>query len=433
MSMTRINHLMRAKRLAIVALLATMLTGCSSISLSGVPAHRLPRWLLAEPRANREPINLIRLRQDPPPVYQLGPRDILGIFIQGVLGREDEAPPIHYPLQGDNPPALGFPIPVREDGTLALPLIKPVKISGLTLAQAENAIKDAYLREGILPEGRARIIVTLIRKRTYQIVVVREDIGSQQTAGGGVILAGPSKRGSAYSIDLEAYENDVMHALAETGGLPGLDAQNEVLVLRGSFADAQARDGLIQDMVTSGPYNGSADLTRKNPNVIRIPLRSDPGGKPVQLSEEDIILTTGDVVFIETRDRDVFYTGGLLNGREIPLPRDYDLDVLAAMALAGGSNATGLGAGSLGRNAGLGGGGGSSSIIPPSQIVVLRKLPNGGSIPIKISLDRALVDSSQRLLIQPGDYIILQYTPLELAGNVILGTFSINYFVNRIN
>ncbi len=50
---------------------------------------------------------------------------------------------------------------------------------------------------------------------------------------------------------------------------------------------------------------------------------------------EDIILEEGDVVYIESRDAEVFYTGGLLPGGEFPIPRDYDLDVLGAMALAG--------------------------------------------------------------------------------------------------
>lgn len=426
--------LRRAWAVVGIGLFGLVLSGCSTITLTGVPAQRLPRWLQAEPRANRQPINLIRLRQDPPAVYLLGPRDILGVFIQGVLGREEEAPPVHFPIDGNTPPALGFPIPIREDGTLALPLIDPVKVSGLTLAQAENEIRNEYLRKGILIPGQDRIIVTMIRKRTYQIVVVREDIGSQASVGG-VGIAGPSKRGSAFSIDLEAYENDVMHALAATGGLPGLDAKNELLILRGSFADAQARDGLIQELSSPGAYDGPNDLARRNPNVIRIPMRSEPGKKASELSEEDIILTTGDIVFIESRDRDVFYTGGLLQGREIPLPRDYDLDVLAAMALAGGNFSTGLTGGSLGGGQGNFSGNrtGNGSIIPPTQIIVLRKLPNGGSIPIKISLNRALADVNQRLLIQPGDYILLQYTALETVGNVILSTFTFNYFINKLN
>ena len=411
-------------------LACTAFSGCSSLNFAGVPASRLPQWLLGTPRATQEPINLIRLRQDPPTVYQLGPRDILGIFIQGVLGREEEAPPVHFPQDGNTPPALGFPIPIREDGTLALPLLpEAVKVSGMTLGQAEAEVRQRYIDAGILIPGRDRIIVTMIRKRTYQVIVVREDVGAAQ-ATAGVGITGPSKRGSAFTVDLDAYENDVMHALAATGGLPGLDAKNEVTILRGSFADAQSRAGLINEMVNCGPYNGPADLIKKNPNVIRIPLRSEPGRPVTKLTEEDIILTTGDIVFIESRERDVFYTGGQLSGRESPLPRDYDLAVLSAIALAGGALGTGFTSGSLARGAGAANQG--MSVIPATQITIIRKLPNGGSVPIRISLNRALIDPSQRILIQPGDYVILQYTPIEVVANVVLSTLSFQYFVNKI-
>lgn len=420
------------KWLAAALLVSMTATGCSSVALKGVPARRLPRWVLGEERANRQPINLIRLRQDPPAVYQLGPRDVLGIYIQGVLGGDDDVPPVHFP-EGDMPPALGFPVPIREDGTLALPLIDPVKVSGLTLTQAENKVRETYINAGILVPGRDRIIVTLIRKRTYQVLVVREDIGSTTTPVAGVVLAGPVKRGNVYAVDLNAYENDVMHALAETGGMPGLDAKNEVMILRGSFADAQARSGLIDEMSQAGTYQGSDPYARRNPNVIRIPLRTDPGKPASQLTEDDIILATGDVIFIETREREVFYTGGLISGREIPLPRDYDLDVLAAISLAGGTVASGLTQGSLARSGGgIGGGGGAGGIVPATQIVVVRRMPDGSTLPIKINLNRAVVDPSQRILIQPGDLVLLQYTPLELAANVVLGSVSFNYFLNRI-
>lgn len=430
MSHTRSNT---AKWTLFAALVGVTLSGCSSVALKGVPATRLPRWILGEERATRQPINLIRLRQDPPAVYQLGPRDVLGIYIQGVLGNDEAPPEVHFPQDSKLPPALGYPIPIREDGTLALPLIDPIKVSGMTLSQAEKEIRDEYIRRDILVPGRDRILVTLMRKRTYQIAVVREDLGSQQAASQGVLLAGPSKRGNAFTVDLPAYENDVMHALTQTGGLPGLDAKNEILILRGTFADAQSRSGLIQDMVACGPYQGSTDMLRKNPNVVRIPLRAEPGRELARLTEDDIILNTGDVIFIETREREVYYTGGILPGREIPLPRDYDLDVLSAISVAGGTVAAGAGQGSAGRGSnGFGGGGAGNSVLPPTQIVVVRKLPNGSTLPIKINLNRALTDASQRILIQPGDYVLLQYTPLEIAVNQVLGSISFNYFLNRI-
>ena len=51
--------------------------------------------------------------------------------------------------------------------------------------------------------------------------------------------------------------------------------------------------------------------------------------------------------------------------------------------------------------------------ISPSTVIVLRKLPDGGEVPIKVDLYRARTDLSERIVIQPGDYILLQYTPLE--------------------
>ncbi len=42
---------------------------------------------------------------------------------------------------------------------------------------------------------------------------------------------------------------------------------------------------------------------------------------------------------IQSRDREKFYTGGVLGGGEHLLPRDYDLDILVAIAIAGARSA----------------------------------------------------------------------------------------------
>lgn len=57
--------------------------------------------------------------------------------------------------------------------------------------------------------------------------------------------------------------------------------------------------------------------------------------------------------------------------------------------------------------------------VSASVVVVLRQLPDGGQIPIKVNLYKAMRNPAERILIQPGDFIILQYTPIEAVGAFI--------------
>ncbi len=417
--------------LALILILLPGWAGCCSPFWYSVPADCVngPR-LFDAPRASQEPINFVCLRQDPPPVYQLGPRDILGIYIEGVLGKPDDPPPVHFPEQADIPPAIGYPIPVREDGTLVLPLVPPINVTGLTLAQTELEIRKAYtLDRNVLRPGRDRIIVTLIRPRTYQVTVVREDTGGPGIARGlakGELILGSTKRGMTYQVELPAYQNDVLHALNASGGLPGVDAKNQITILRGNFADVREQQQFIHSIQDAQVRE---DVLESNPNVVRIPLRATPGQPLPNLSQEDVILAGGDIVFIESREAEVFYTGGLLEGGQHPLPRDYDLDVLGAIAMAGGSVAAA--AGGSGPNA-LSGGGGSAGIIPPTRVIVVRHI-NGEQIAIRINLKRALRDPRERILIQPNDFVMLEYTCFELVANIALGNLQFNYLLNGLD
>ena len=57
--------------------------------------------------------------------------------------------------------------------------------------------------------------------------------------------------------------------------------------------------------------------------------------------------------------------------------------------------------------------------ISASQAVILRKLPNGSQVPILVDLYRARKYSGERVRIQPGDYIVLQYTRSEAIAAFI--------------
>lgn len=152
-----------------------------------------------------------------------------------------------------------------------------------------------------------------------------------------------------------------------------------------------------------------------DPTVLRIPLRLPPGVVP-EILEEDVRLEDGDIVYIESRDTEVFYTGGLLNGGEYPLPRDYDLDVLGAIALAGG--VVGGGASQYGQSIGRGVDG-----VPPGLLYILRKDGCGGQVAIEVDLADAVNDPKDRPLVQPGDTLILQYKCEERIINYSLATF----------
>ncbi len=429
----RARRVIRSLQTVVAAgLLCSTFSGCSTLTMpiDGVPANRLPPEFFAEPKNDLVPVDISLLSLEPPRDYQLDGGDILGVYIEGVLpfnppNAPPEPPPVNFPDRDSTlPPSIGYPIAVQDDGTLALPLIEPLKVKGLTLEQVREAIRDAYIDEEILRPEKARPIVTIIKERTYDIIVVREDGGNLNTQSlAADFIRGTSDRSaSGAMVKLPAYQNDVLHALVETGGLPGLNAKNEVRVLRASLADQRKRSQFMQQFYAQqqaallDPCVCPPELP-EDPSILRIPLRVKPGVVP-NISPKDIELEDGDIVYIESRETEVFYTGGLLPGGEHSLPRDYDLDILGAMAIAGG------GVGTVQQQGG-GGLGGARSIggVPPGRAYILRKTRCNGQVAIEVDLAAAVNDPRQRPLIQAGDTIILQYKCEEELLNFGLGSF----------
>ena len=426
----------RSLRAATGALTACVLvstfSGCTALTqpIDGIPASRLPADFFPEPKSDLIPVDISILSIEPPRDYQIAAGDILGVYIEGVLpfnppNQPPAPPPVNFPeAESTLPPSIGFPIAVQDDGTLSLPLIEPLPVDGLTLDQVRDAIRDAYIEEDILRAEKARPIVTLIRERTYDVIVVREDASQIGGGGGGNIRGGSDFSASGGLVKLPAYQNDILHALVQTGGLPGLNAKNEVKVLRASQADQRKRAQFLrafyaqQQAAMQDPCACPPKLP-EDPSILRIPLRVKPGVIP-DVTEDDVRLQDGDIVYIESRETEVFYTGGLLNGGEFPLPRDYDLDVLGAISIAG--SAVG---GSARQFGGGGAGGGQIGLegVPPGMLYVLRKTECNGQIAIEVDLADAINNPRSRPLVQPGDTLILQYKCEEQLINFGLSTF----------
>jgi protein involved in polysaccharide export with SLBB domain len=409
----------------LVCLLCAALGGCAALTnpvADGVPVRCLPPEVLGESRSAYAPIPLTLLEQPRTPVYRLAPGDVLGVWIETVLGDRAISPPIHAAPQTiprDQrrlPAAMGYPVPVQEDGTIVLPMVAPLAVTGKTVAEVEEAIRKRYtVDRRVLQPDNDRIMVTLLQPRQYHVVVLRQEAsGFSSAAPEGLVIT--AKRGTGFSIDLPGGENDVLHALTVTGGLPGLDAYDEVVIQRGGFQD-KAGGEAIRKQFESQP--GGAPIP---PSCIRIPLRLRPGDKP-PFGPEDVILHDGDVVLLQARDCEVYYTGGLLLSSEHVLPRDRDLDVIEAIARARGPLINGAFvnnnlAGNL-INPGIG-------FDSPTLLIVVRRLPGGGQMPIRVDLNRALRDPRERILVQPGDLLILQEMPNAAIARYV-GTTLFNF------
>ena len=153
------------------------------------------------------------------------------------------------------------------------------------------------------------------------------------------------------------------------------------------------------------------DPTIESNHIIKIPVRLAPGESP-NISEEDVTLYDGDIVFIENRDTDVYYVGGLMGGGQFSLPRDRDLHVLEAVSLAQGRGMT------QGGTQGMQSSGGVSALnrdVTPSasRLIVLRQVGCGQVMSVEVDLYKALRYPHENILVQPGDMLILQYTCVE--------------------
>jgi protein involved in polysaccharide export with SLBB domain len=381
------------------------LGGCASVTnpvAGGVPVERLPAELLGQSRQVKAPIPHAFLSHIAPGEYRLGPGDVLGVWIEGVLGDRRRPIPVQISSKDEDPlpPAAGFPIRVEDDGSLLLPQLPPLWVAGQSVEEARETIRDAYVQAGILRGGREQILLWLLYRRRNAVIVLREELTGRTTGPEGFVST--SKQGTGHQVYLPADQSDVLHALELTGGLPGLDACDEVVVFR-AVNSFRARS--VQQQ-TAEP---------ESPQVLRIPLRW-PAENPLPFGPEDVLLFSGDVVYVKARSHDVYFTAGLLPPGEYDLPRDVDLDVVEAISRVQGPLLNGATGVSRLEGTVLQPGIGNPS---PALLSVLRKTPDGGQMTIEVDLDQALCDPKERILVQPGDILVLQEKPNDALARYL--------------
>ncbi|MCA9240148.1 MAG: polysaccharide biosynthesis/export family protein [Planctomycetales bacterium] len=398
-----------------------------------MPAHALPPELLAPSKEGYIPVDFSLLRVAPPDVYRLDIGDTLGVYVEGVVGNAETPPPVSVPDSSELPPSIGYPFPVRDDGNISLPLVGNVPVRGKTIEEAEQAVVQAYLAKAILRPDDYRIIVSLMRPRYVRVVVVREDSTQPSVtlqnnsltgiAGSSTTIGGGSKP-TGQIVELPAYQNDLLNALARTGGLPGLEARRDVLIYRGYWDEA---GGAPTPCCPVCP--GREDVCADGERIVRIPLRAKPC-EPPQFSREDVVLHNGDIVVVRGLEPAVYYTGGILPSGEYALPLDKDLTVIEAVLrsrgqlLSGGVSSNNLSGGTV-----VSGIGNPS----PSQLAILRKTPGNQQVMIRVDLNEAVRDPRLNLLVQSDDVLILQENTDEAFSRYFKDMFQVDLFLRFLN
>jgi hypothetical protein len=179
-----------------------------------------------------------------------------------------------------------------------MPQLQPLNASGLTLEETRQSLKQAYVGKGKVfrEESEYSAVVTMYRKRTFHVLVIRQDVDDEATSLRNA-LAGKPSRGTGQVIQLTMGENDLGTALAMSGGMPGSSAMDVVVIEKTrSKANALPNTGRSRH---SGGEDGRPDGAVSK-RVIRIPLKARVGD-PWRFTEEDITLEDGDVVFVPAR------------------------------------------------------------------------------------------------------------------------------------
>lgn len=397
---------------------APLFGGCAALTnpvADAIPVRRLPEEVLGRPRADLRQVPLNLLRQTEPSEYRLDKGDILAVVAEDVIAPKEQQPPVQLPGLGSETAATGFPVPVNDDGSISVPLLPAIPVKGKTLKEVEGLIRDYATgktggKEIIPPGAPVRVSVQLLRKRTYQVLVQREDssqavnVGTGGGLGGGQII-GTDKRQTGVTIRLQAYENDVLHALNATGGVPGALAEDEITIIRGRYDPAD-------------PLK----------NATRIPLRAYPEQR-LTIRPDDIVLQDDDILFVQAREADTYYTAGLIGTGQFLLPRDYDLRVIEAIArvrgslVSGGFNQTSFSGGTTVNGLGQ---------PSPSLVTIIRRLPGNRQFTIRVDLDRALRDPRENVLVLADDVIVMQEKPGQAILRYLTQTIRVNTVADTI-
>jgi polysaccharide biosynthesis/export protein len=344
------------------SLLVAACIGCKTVDYT---ASSLPEELRAAPAPPSDRVNLETMVGSGVASTLLGPDDLIQITIVSGSGAERVEP---------------IPARIAKDGTVMVPLVGSVPVSGLDPVIAEKRIAAAAIERGIYRQPHVTLTVT-------------------EPALNRVTVLGAVERPGV--VRLPRSSCDLASALAAAGGLAENASTHIEIMSRGAepfMADDQpanppdnangvqlaAYNQLDTSATASLAAHSSAATEKTRIDVAQVGAM---GARNRKLDDSDVIMVLPKEV------RVIHVTGLVKKPAQFEVEEDKNIRVLDAVAMAGGA----------------------SSLVA-DKVFVIRQLP---SMPapsvIKVSMWRAKRNGDENLVLAAGDFVSVESTPATMT------------------
>ena len=255
---------------------------------------------------------------------------------------------------------------VRDDGFADLSLIGPVRLAGLSFADADATLTEAFIARNIY---RAPKVNVTIRKRKMNRILV---VGAVKDPG---------------MKEVPVAESDLLSILFHSGGLADDAGANieirNVLTREETMNEAIAADGTRRGITQTG-YSSSSYV----PRSVKIDLVS-----AAQSGANDYFVGDRGVVVVEKVEaKAVTVTGLVRKPGRVEFPKGEDLRLLDAISLSGYT----------------------SSQVANKVYVIRQPTPESASIVIQANLSKASHDPNHNIRLSPGDIVKVEHTPATI-------------------
>ena len=330
-------------------------------------AQQLPRHFVATKTENVQTLDLSRLAVNTGNDELIAPGDVIEVSIAAGLNSGD---------------ATTIPSRVDDHGFATLPEIGPVRVDGLELDDAQQAIATQSIQKGLYRDPH--VVVTMKQPKMFKVTVV-----------GAVETPGP--------VELRPSQANLLSALVAAGSLAENAGSQIQIQQNGLATPGGTRAPLVAGTSTGGAAIGGHSLVGYEVDAtpaaaggtITVDLISATRDARINTA-----LTDGAVVSVETVDPAKISIGGLVkNPAQFDFPVGEDLRLLQAIQMAG-----------------------DTPNVMANKVYVIREVQRpGGPLEravIETTIAKAKADDAENLRLMPGDVVSVERTP----GTVLLET-----------